>query len=240
MTQSPDFFAGRVALVTGASGALGGALARRLLAAGARVHTIDRHALGATSALAEVAGDRLFAHEADLADADAVGRIVDELVAHEARLDHVWNVAGAFAMDGPVEATAPSTFQAMLDANFRSALHVCRAAVPAMKRQGGGTIVNVGARAALAAGAEVSAYAVSKAAVLRLTESLSAEGKTHGVRVNAVLPGTIDTPANRRAMPDADPAAWVDPEALVDVMLFLAGPGARAIHGAAVPVFGLG
>jgi len=128
----------------------------------------------------------------------------------------------------------------MWEANFRSVLQVCRAVVPVLKRQGEGTIVNVGSRGALRGDAGVAAYSVAKAAVVRLTESLAAECKHHGVRVNCVLPGTIDTAANRAAMPDADVSTWVEPEALVDAMLFLASPAARAVHGVALPVYGLG
>jgi NAD(P)-dependent dehydrogenase (short-subunit alcohol dehydrogenase family) len=234
-------FAGRVALVTGAAGALGGAVVWKLLALEARVAAFDRDADRLRRELAGAqAGARLSFHEADLADAKAVERAVGEARERHGRIDHVFNVAGAFAADGPVEATSEETWARMWDANFRSTLHVCRAVVPEMKRLGAGTIVNVGSRAALAGDAEVAAYSVAKTAVVRLTESLSAEGRRHGVRVNCVLPGTIDTPANRRAMPGADVSGWVEPEALVDAMLFLSGPGARAVHGAAVPVFGLG
>jgi NAD(P)-dependent dehydrogenase (short-subunit alcohol dehydrogenase family) len=234
-------FEGRVVLVTGASGALGEALVRRLLDVGARVETIDRNAERAARQFADRGDDdRLAFHGVDLADGEAVARLVDSILARRGRLDHLFNVAGAFAADGAVEATPVATWERLLDANFRSTLNVCRAVVPVMKRQGAGTVVNVGSRASLAGDANVAAYAVAKTAVLRLTESLAAEGKAHGVRVNCVLPGTIDTPANRSAMPGADVSTWVAPDALVDAMLFLSSPAARAVHGAALPVFGLG
>ena len=234
-------FTDRVALVTGASGALGGALARRLVAAGAWVETLDRSAEKSAAALADLAaGDRLVTHGADLADAGAVRAVVDGILARRGRVDLLFNAAGAFAAEGPVEATSPATWRRMLDANLFATLHPCAAVVPAMKRRGAGAIVNVGSRAALAGGAGVAAYAVAKTAVLRLTESLAAEGKRHGLRVNCVLPGTIDTPANRRAMPDADPGEWVELEALVDAMLFLASPASRAVNGVALEVFGPG
>jgi NAD(P)-dependent dehydrogenase (short-subunit alcohol dehydrogenase family) len=232
-------FAGRVAVVTGASGALGGALVRRLLAAGAAVAALDRDRARALAAHQDV-GERFSAHGADLADAAAVERAVAEIVAHHGRVDHLFNIAGAFAAGGPVESAGLDLWRRMMDANFHSALNVCRALVPVMKGQGGGTIVNVGSRASLAADAGAGAYSVAKTAVLRLTEALAAEGKRAGVRVNCLLPGTLDTPANRAAMPDAEVSGWVDPEALIDVALFLSGPGARAVHGAALPVFGLG
>lgn len=236
-------FTGRVALVTGASGALGGVVARRLLDAGGRVALVDR---GGHERLAERfpelgdAPERAAAFACDLADDAAVARTVAEVVARLGGLDHLFNVAGAYRGGDDVEATADETWKLLWEANFVSTLHVCRAALPRFKAQGSGTIVNVGSKASLAGGAGAAAYSVAKTAVLRLTESLAEEGKAHGVRANLVLPGTIDTPANRRAMPDADPALWVEPEALADVLLFLASPYARAVTGASVPVFGRG
>jgi NAD(P)-dependent dehydrogenase (short-subunit alcohol dehydrogenase family) len=233
---------GRVALVTGASGALGGALARRLLDQGERVALLDREAGRLERGFPELrsAPERARAFSVDLADGEAVARAVAEVVAVFGRIDAAFNVAGAYRGGANVEATSDADWQLLLDANFRSTLHVCRAVVPRMRAQGGGAIVNVGSRASLGGDAGVSAYAVAKTAVLRLTESLAAEGKRDGVRVNCVLPGTIDTPANRAAMPDADPSGWVPLDALVDAILFLASPAARAVHGAALPVFGTG
>ena len=141
--------------------------------------------------------------------------------------NYATNLETPFAIGGPVEDTSPEIWARMWDANFRSALNVCRAVVPAMKRQGGGTIVNVGSRASLGAGADVSAYAIAKTAVLRLTESLAAEGKRDGVRVNCVLPDAIAPPAGGPGTPA---------EAIADVLVYLASDAARAITGAAVPV----
>jgi NAD(P)-dependent dehydrogenase (short-subunit alcohol dehydrogenase family) len=109
-----------------------------------------------------------------------------------------------------------------------------------MAAQGGGKIVNVGAKPALAAGRRQTAYAISKAAVLRLTEALADELKSSNINVNCIMPGTIDTPQNRAAMPDADFSRWVEPSALADVILFLSSEAARAINGAALPVYGKG
>jgi NAD(P)-dependent dehydrogenase (short-subunit alcohol dehydrogenase family) len=231
---------GRVALVTGASGALGGALARRLLDQGERVALLDRDAGRLERHFPELrsARERARAFSVDLADAGAVARAVDEITGAFGRIDAAFNIAGAFRGGADVASTTDADWQLLLDANFRSTLHVCRAVVPGMRERGGGAIVNVGSKASLAGDAGVAAYAVAKTAVLRLTESLAAEGKRDGVRVNCVLPGTIDTPANRKAMPDADPSGWVPVDALLDVLLFLASPAARAVHGAALPVFG--
>ncbi len=236
-------FQERVALVAGASGALGGALVRRLVAAGARVAATDRKPERLAAALAADGlppGDRLTVHGVDLVDLAAVEALVGEVVDHHGRLDHLFNVAGTFAAAESVEATSDELWTKLWDANFRATLNTCRAASPVMKRQGAGTIVNVGSRGSLHGDAGVVAYSVSKTAVVRLTESLAAEGKSRGVRVNCVLPHTLDTPANRAAMPDADASTWVELDALVDALLFLASPAARAIHGAALPVFGLG
>lgn len=232
-------FTGRVALVTGASGALGAVLCRRLLDAGAAIAALDRRPERLLASFAD-AGARLSAHAVDLADPAAVDSALAAALARHGRIDHLFNLAGSFAAGGPVEATPLETWRRLMDSNFHSTLFVCRAAVPELVRQGGGTIVNVGSRASLGGDAGVAAYSVAKTAVLRLTESLAAEGKRRGVRVNCVLPGTIDTPANRAAMPDADFGDWVEPDALVDVLFFLSSPAARALHGVAVPVFGLG
>jgi len=236
-------FQDRVAMVAGASGALGGALVGRLAAAGARVAAVDRDAARLESVLQAAGwapGERLTLFGVDLADAGAVEALVAGVVARQGRLDHLFNVAGTFGMAESVEATSEELWSRLWNANFVATLNACRAAAPAMKRQGSGTIVNVGSRASLRGDAGVAAYSIAKTAVVRLTESLAAEGKAQGVRVNCVLPHTLDTPANRAAMPDADPSTWVGLDALVDTLLFLSSPAARAIHGAAIPVFGLG
>ena len=233
-------FSDRVVVVSGGSGALGGTLVRRFLAAGAVVDSVDRDAAKAERAFADLrAGERLRCHGADLADPGAVARLVEAISAERRRIDHLANAVGAFSFDGPVETAPPVAWSRMLEANFYSVLYLCRAVVPVLERGGGGTIVNVGSRASLAGGAQVAPYAVAKTAVLRLSESLSAEGRRRGIRVNCVLPGTMDTAANRRAMADVDPAGWVPLDAVADAVLFLSSAAAGAIHGAALPVFGL-
>jgi len=236
-------FSDRVALLSGASGALGGALTRRLAAAGARIAALDRKPERLVAELAEAGlevGEHVSVHAVDFGDLESVERAVGEAIARHGAIHHVFNVAGAFGMADSVEATTDELWSRMWEANFRTTLQVCRAAAPHLKRQGDGTIVNVGSRGALKGDAGVVAYSVAKAAVVRLTESLAEEGKGRGVRANCVLPGTIDTAANRKAMPDADFATWVALDALVDAMLFLASPAARAVTGAALPVYGAG
>jgi NAD(P)-dependent dehydrogenase (short-subunit alcohol dehydrogenase family) len=235
-------FRDAVALVTGASGALGGVVARRLLDAGARLVLPDREPARLAADFPELAGDgaRGFAQPCEITDPESVDELLAAAVDRFGKVDLLVNVAGAFRGGRPVHETPVADWELMWRINATATFLLCRATVPVLLRAGGGAIVNVASGAALAGDAGMAAYSAAKSAVLRLTESLSAEVKERGIRVNAVLPGVIDTAANRRDMPGADTAKWVSPDALADVILFLASPAARAIHGAAVPVFGLG
>lgn len=213
----------RIVVVTGASGALGRVVRARVADAGGTAAGIDLKAADG------VLG-------ADLADAAAVERTMAEIVAKHGRIDALLNIAGGFAM---APATDPATWDAMWKMNLVTALNASRAVLPGMLARKSGAIVSVAARAgALPAGAQMGAYAASKAAVIRLTEALSEEAKEQGVRVNCVMPSILDTEANRRSMPKADPARWVAPDALADVLVFLCSDGARAITGASIPVYG--
>ena len=162
--------------------------------------------------------------------------------AHErfGRIDVLCNIAGGFRMGAPVHETPDADWDFLFGLNARSVLHTARAVVPGMIEAGGGKIVNVGAFAAQNGVASMGAYCASKSAVIRLTEAMAAELREKSINVNCVLPTIIDTPENRAAMPDADPGRWVSPEALAEVIVFLASDGARAIHGAAIPVVGRG
>ncbi len=235
-------FSHQVALVTGASGALGGVVSRRLFATGARLALIDRHAERLDALWPELASEhgRLACFACDLADSSAVVSTVAAIADRFGQIDHVFNIAGAYRGGESIEEAADESWKLLWEANFLSTLHICRAVVPGMRRRGHGTIVNVGSKASLGGDAGAAPYSIAKTAVVRLTESLAAEVQHEGVRVNAVLPATIDTAANRRAMPDADPRTWVEPEALADAMLFLSSPYSRAVTGVALPVFGLG
>lgn len=141
-------------------------------------------------------------------------------------------------MGEKVHETSARTWDFLLGLNAGSLLNVAAAVVPHLIGQGGGKVVTVGAAAALKGAADMGAYGASKAALIRLTEAMSAELRDQGINVNCVLPSIIDTPDNRAAMPDADVSRWVAPEALADVIAFLASDAARAIHGAAIPVTG--
>ena len=139
----------------------------------------------------------------------------------------------------PLHETPLDTLDFMLKLNATTTFNTNQAVIPHMIKQGGGKIVNIAARPGLAGRKNMAAYSASKAAVLRFTESASAEVKHHGININAILPGTLDTKSNRDEMPNADHAKWVKPESLADVILFLASAAARDVHGTAVPVYGL-
>jgi NAD(P)-dependent dehydrogenase (short-subunit alcohol dehydrogenase family) len=153
-------------------------------------------------------------------------------------VDVLINTVGGYTGGKRVDEESLANWEKMFSINLHTTLNACRAAVPHMLRQGAGRIVNVAARAALTGVPTLSAYGASKSAVIRLTESMSSELKDHGIGVNCVLPGTIDTPQNRADMPNADFSKWVAPAAIADAMLFLASDAARAVSGAALPVYG--
>lgn len=232
-------FNDKVALVTGAAGNLGQALCAALVSEGARIAMLDISSEGlvkARSALPDGAEIELF--PTDLLASNDVERTISAVKGRFGRIDILANVAGGFAMGPPLHETDDATWDRMLDLNLRSVFHCCRAVVPVMLEQGQGSIVNVSARAALAAKGYMGPYCAAKAGVVALTESLAQEHKQGGIRVNAILPGTVDTPENRAAMPDQDHSRWVPPAALADVMVFLASDAARCVTGAAVPVYG--
>lgn len=227
--------AGRIFAITGASGVLGSAVARAAAAKGARIALID-HAPHA-QALADCGPEAIMLGGVDLTDAVAAGAAIDAVVDRFGGLDALLNIAGGFRWETVADSTADSWY-AMYRINVATAANACRAAIPHLKRSAAGRIVNVGAASALKASLGMGPYAASKAGVHKLTESLAEELKADGVTVNAVLPSILDTPANRADMPKADFSAWVAPEDLAQVMLFLASEEARAATGALVPVTG--
>ncbi len=228
----------RAVLITGAAGNLGRAVAAAFADAGDRLVLLDRDDDVLQSAFGGEARDRLLI-AADLLDPSAVDAAVAQATQRFGRIDVLCNLAGGFAMGEAVHQTSDKTWDFLFDLNARALLNVVRAVVPQMIEHGGGKIVNVGAFAALRGAAQMGAYTASKSAVIRLTEAMSAELREQGVNVNCVLPTIIDTPQNRSAMPDADPAQWVAPKDLASVIAFLASDKARAVHGAALPVTGL-
>ena len=229
----------RSVLVTGAFGALGAAVARQFAGQGATLGLLDRVAPPAW-ARDEFKTPHLLCGNVDLADAGAAGAAVDAVSAHAGGLDVLVNVAGGFKWQ-PLMAGAHEVWAAMFTMNLKTAVIVCRAALPHLASGGTGRIINIGAGAAARAAAGMGAYTASKAGVAeRLTESLAEELKERNITVNTVLPGTIDTARNRADMPDADFSRWVAPEAVAEVVAFLASDAARAVNGAAIRVFGTG
>ncbi|WP_427307812.1 SDR family NAD(P)-dependent oxidoreductase [Cupriavidus sp. H39] len=224
-------FNGKNVLVTGASGNLGRAVAQAFARAGARMVLLDRH----DAPLPEVGSGHL-ALQADLLDADSLGKAIGAAAQACGRIDVVCNLAGGFAMGTGIHETSAADWNRLFDMNVGTVLNMARAVVPHMLAAGGGAIVNVGANSAARGLAQMGAYCASKDALARVTESMSAELRDQGIRVNAVLPSILDTPGNRQAMPDADTSRWVALDALADVILFLASDAARAVHGALVPV----
>ena len=222
---------GKVVVVTGALGALGRVVAETALARGARVAGIDHAAsqIPATANRFELGG-------VDLSDAAQAKKAIDAVAAHFGRLDALINIAGGFAFEAVAEGD-PKTWQRMYALNVLTALNASRSAISYLSSSGAGRIVNIGAMGALQAGAGMGAYAASKSGVHRLTEALAAEWKGR-ITVNAVLPSTIDTPANRAGMPKADFAKWVTPGELTEVILFLTSEAASAVTGALIPVSG--
>lgn len=226
-------------LVTGAAGNLGRALAHLLAQRGARLILLGRDG----AHLRRVYGgdsERQLLQEADLLVQDQVDAAVRAAQQRFGGIDVLCNIAGGFRMGPPVHETADEDWDFLFGLNTKSVVHAARAVVPGMIAAGAGKIVNVAANSALKGVAGMAAYCASKDAVIRITEAMAAELKDKRINVNCVLPSVIDTPENRAAMPDADPGRWVSPEALAEVIAFLASDAARAVNGAAIPVVGKG
>jgi NAD(P)-dependent dehydrogenase (short-subunit alcohol dehydrogenase family) len=229
----------RTVLLTGAAGNLGRAVARGFADEGARLVLVDHRrellekAFGAED-------DRRLLVATDLTDREGTRAAFAATVARVGRVHVLCNLAGGFRMGEPVHDTSDATWTFLFDLNVRTMLNAVHAIVPHMVEQGGGKIVNVGAYAAQRGVADMGAYCAVKSAVIRLTEAMSAELRERRVNVNCVLPTTLDTPENRAAMPDADPTRWVPLADLASTIRFLASSRADAIHGAALPVTGLG
>jgi len=230
----------KAVVVSGGTGALGRAVVSAALDAGARVAVSYRTAAEWDALLAETTDpSRLFGAAADLADPAEAARFVEAAVAAMGGLDGVAAIAGAYAGSGTFEKAPPDEWERMLKANLATAAALCRATLPHLLK-GGGSVVTVGSRTAEAGGAGAAAYAVSKMGVVALTRALAAENRTRGVRFNCVSPGTIDTPANRAAMPKSDHSDWTPPSSIARLVLFLLSPDSAPTTGAVIPVDGRG
>lgn len=232
-------FAGRTVIVTGGSGAIGSVVSRRFTEAGAQAvvvadrlppHEADVRALGGR-------GAALAFHETDVTDEESVRALFERTAAEHGGPHVLVNAAGGFRFGPVVEEMEESDWDGLLQLNLKSAFLTLKCALPYMKRQGYGRIVSIAARSGLRGDPMVAHYSASKGGVILLTQSVAEEVKEHGITVNAVLPSIVNTAANREAMPNADPSRWVQPDDLASVILFLASEEARAVSGAAVPVY---
>lgn len=218
-------------VVTGGLGVLGRAVGRLLADRGARVVVLDRAPTQDVPGMAAVLGG------VDLADETAAHAAMAEAGRCLGGLNALVNVAGGFRWE-KLDGGSLESWDALYSMNLRSAVVACRSALPLLRAAAPAAIVNVGALGAVKAGAGMGAYAASKSGVARLTEALAEELKDDGVRVNAVLPSILDTPANRADMPDADASRWVAPAQLAAVIAFLLSADAAAVTGACLPVAG--
>jgi NAD(P)-dependent dehydrogenase (short-subunit alcohol dehydrogenase family) len=230
----------KIVVVAGGTGGLGRAVSLAFLEQGARVvatyrnqQEFDAVKAGAAANAAMLEGARV-----DVTDEAAVSQFIQSVAAQHGRLDALVNAVGGYAGGVKLWEMDTKVFDQMLALNLRSGYALARAAVRVMLKQGHGSIVNVAAKAAIDHGAGAGAYAASKAASVALMDSLAADLKGTGVRVNSILPSIMDTPTNRAAMPNADFAKWPKTEDVARVILFLCSDAARLIHGAAVPVYG--
>ena len=233
-------FSGKTVLVAGGTGGLGNAVSLAFLEEGARVVVTYRRE-EEYAALNKAAGVKAVALEGslvDVTDERATAELVAGIVARHSRLDALVNTVGGYVGGVTLWELETKVFDAMLSLNLRSGYALARAVLPAMLKQRHGSIVNVAAKAAFDHGAGAAAYAASKAAAVAMMDSLAADLKGTGVRVNSILPSIIDTAVNRKAMPNADFTFWPKPEEIAQVILFLCSDNAAVIHGAAVPVYG--
>ena len=230
--------ADQVVVVTGAAGNLGQVVVALFLKAGCRVVALD-HRQGRLDAIFPQTDEKLhFFEGVDSADREAMLAVAREIVSEVGPVDVLVNTVGGFTMGQRVDEITSDAWEHMMNLNVHAFLNAAGAFVPGMVSAGSGKIVTIGAGAALKGGARMGAYSAAKSALLRLTESLAAELKTSHIQVNCVLPGTIDTPQNRQAMPDANFERWVKPEQVAHAILFLSSSAADAITGAAISVSG--
>jgi NAD(P)-dependent dehydrogenase (short-subunit alcohol dehydrogenase family) len=226
---------GKFALITGASGGLGTHVTKALLNAGATVV-----GLSPNIKQADFNHPNFTALPASLSSLEAAKKAVDTVIARFGAIDILAHLVGAFAGGQAVADTDDGTFQRMFDLNLNSAFHILRAVLPHMRKAGGGRIVAIGSRAAENPGPRVGAYSASKAALVSLIKTVALENKDSGITANVILPGTIDTPANRKDMPGADVSQWVQPGSIASLIVWLAGDAAQDVTGAVIPVYGRG
>ncbi len=224
---------GKVVLITGANGGLGTAVTQGFLDAGATVIGNSRSIRQEDfkhPAFTAIAGE--------ISSAKGARSLVDGVLSRFQKLDVLVHTVGGFAGGQSIVDTAPAIFQQMLDTNLNSVFYILQAAIPPLRKSGDGRLIAIGSRAAVDPGPLVAAYSASKAAMVSLMKTAAMENKDSGLRVNVILPGTIDTLSNRKAMPNADTSKWVQPVAIASLILWLAGDAGKDVNGAAIPVYG--
>lgn len=224
----------KTALVTGANGGLGTHVTKAMLEAGFAVV-----GLAPKIDVSDFEHPHFTALPASLDNLDEAKKAVETVLAHFGKIDALVHTVGGFAM-GSVAETDDATFKRMFDMNLNAAFHVLRAVLPHMRAAKSGRIVAIGSRASEEPGANVGAYSASKAALVSLIKTVAIENKDAGITANVILPGTIDTPANRSAMPKADTSQWVQPGSIADLIVWLAGDAGKDVTGGAIPVYGGG
>jgi NAD(P)-dependent dehydrogenase (short-subunit alcohol dehydrogenase family) len=231
-------FKDRVVVITGGTGGLGGAVTTAFLQAGAKVIVTYRNEQEFEALKASVNADgNLHGVKTNVLEEASVRAMVQQ-AEHFGRLDVLVNLVGGYMGGVPIAEMNLEQFDKMIDLNLKSAFLCCKHVLPLMMKQRAGRIINVGSKDGLKGGEGVAAYGAAKAGLINFTQSLAAEGKRCNITANAVIPGVIDTPANRQAIPDGNFDEWVKPQALAQVILFLASDESTAINGAALPVFG--
>jgi len=227
----------RVALVTGANGGLGTHVTKALLDAGFTVV-----GLAPKIQASDFDHPHFTALPASLDSLEAANKAVDTVIAHFGKIDVLAHLVGGFASGPSVADTDDATFQSMFAMNLNTAFHILRAVIPAMRKAQTGRIIAIGSRAAEDPGASVGAYSASKAALVSLIRTVAVENKDAGITANVILPGTMDTPANR--MPAADTSQWVQPASVASLIVWLAGGAGgdtgNDVTGAVIPVYGRG
>ncbi len=224
---------GKVVLVTGANGGLGSYVTQAMLDAGATVVGVSRKIQQS-----DFDSPAFTALPAEISGAEGAKAAVNSLVAQFGRLDVVVHTVGGFAGGQSVAETDDATFQHMFDLNLNSAFHLLRAVIPHVRKTGSGRIIAIGSRAAVDPGPGVGAYSASKAALVSLIRTVALENKDAGMTANVILPGTMDTPANRKSIPNADFSKWVRPTSVASLITFLAGDAGKDINGAVIPIYG--
>jgi NAD(P)-dependent dehydrogenase (short-subunit alcohol dehydrogenase family) len=226
---------GNIALVTGANGGLGTHVTKALLDSGFAVVGV-----APKIQVSDFDHPHFTALPASLNSLDAAKKAVETVITHFGKIDLLAHLVGGFAGGQTVAETDDATFQRMLDINLNSAFHILRAVIPQMRKAGSGRIVAIGSRAAEDPGPGVGAYSASKAALVSLIKTVARENKDAGITANVILPGTMDTPANRKAMPGADTSQWVQPSSVANLIVWLAGNAGKDVTGAVIPVYGKG